>query len=149
MKENMLNNYKDLFDDDDSFSPYEEPDMNRPNCINPGCGRPATPMKGRVGQPGVRYRIFCDPCHRSSYSGTSLAIGVTPFKTGICSNKDGQLGFACLIKWELVTENYKVCTEVDHINGDPHDNRPENLQELCPICHREKGRRQGDYNGYR
>lgn len=144
----MLNNFRDLFEDD-SFIPYEETDMNRPNCINPGCGRPATPMKGRVGESGVRYRVFCDPCHRSSYKGIPLAIGVTPFKKGYCSNKDGHLGFDCLIKWELVTEDYKVCTEVDHINGDPHDNRPENLQELCPICHREKGRRQGDYNGYR
>lgn len=29
----------------------------------------------------------------------------------------------------------KVLTQVDHINGDCHDCRPENLRVLCPNCH--------------
>lgn len=28
--------------------------------------------------------------------------------------------------------------DIDHVNGDHHDNRPENLQTLCANCHRLK-----------
>jgi hypothetical protein len=121
----------------------------RPMCINHGCNSYAVPIKGRVGEPGVRYRVFCGTCHKHNYSGYPLPNGVRPYRTGQCSNRDGRLGFPCLINWDLITEDYCVRTEVDHINGDHTDNRSVNLQELCPICHMEKGRRSGDFNGWR
>ncbi len=31
-----------------------------------------------------------------------------------------------------------AATDVDHINNDPMDNRPENLQPLCKSCHSRK-----------
>jgi hypothetical protein len=40
-------------------------------------------------------------------------------------------------------------TEVDHKNGDCTDNRVKNLDELCPMCHKRKGRLLGDYKGWR
>lgn len=123
----------------------------RPICINPGCGSLAVPMRGRVGDPDVRYRVYCDPCHRSNYKKTPLREGVTPYRTGVCSNHDGALlGFPCVVDWKLAKRsNFDISTEVDHINGDCHDNDPKNLQELCPICHKEKGKRNGDHNGWR
>jgi len=36
-------------------------------------------------------------------------------------------------------------TSCDHIDGDHSNNVPENCQELCDICHREKGKIEGDY----
>ncbi len=37
-------------------------------------------------------------------------------------------------------------TEVDHKDGNRENNDPGNLDELCPMCHKYKGRIAGDYN---
>jgi hypothetical protein len=37
-------------------------------------------------------------------------------------------------------------TEVDHRDGNRENNDPTNLDELCPMCHKHKGRISGDYN---
>ena len=124
--------------------------MSRPFCINLGCNSYAAPIRGRIGEEGVRYRVFCGTCHKNSYEDYPLAEGVTRFKKNICSNTDGHLGFPCVINWKLVKKSgFKISTEVDHKNGDCHDNRTKNLDELCPICHKEKSKRNGDHNGYR
>jgi hypothetical protein len=34
--------------------------------------------------------------------------------------------------------NKPIVLEIDHINENPYDNRPENLQFLCPNCHSQK-----------
>ena len=58
-----------------------------------------------------------------------------------CENIDGRLGFKCTTtiidpEWQLDT---------DHINGDPSDNREENLQTFCKCCHPIKTRDSKDY----
>lgn len=35
-----------------------------------------------------------------------------------------------------------VATDVDHVSGDPSDNRPQNLQPLCHSCHSAKTMRE-------
>lgn len=37
--------------------------------------------------------------------------------------------------WHEISEDGRVPVELDHINGDHHDNRLENLRILCPNCH--------------
>jgi 5-methylcytosine-specific restriction endonuclease McrA len=37
--------------------------------------------------------------------------------------------------WAKETEDGYLPLELDHINGDRHDNRLENLRILCPNCH--------------
>ena len=37
--------------------------------------------------------------------------------------------------WAEYSENGYLPLELDHINGDRHDNRLENLRILCPNCH--------------
>ena len=38
-------------------------------------------------------------------------------------------------KWAKISEDGYLPLELDHINGDRHDNRIENLRILCPNCH--------------
>jgi hypothetical protein len=49
------------------------------------------------------------------------------------------LGYKCTttIVWDGMLD-------VDHKNGDPTDNRPENLQTLCKCCHAYKTWKFGD-----
>jgi 5-methylcytosine-specific restriction endonuclease McrA len=37
--------------------------------------------------------------------------------------------------WARITDDGRLPLELDHINGDPRDNRLENLRVLCPNCH--------------
>lgn len=37
--------------------------------------------------------------------------------------------------WCRVSQDGRLPLELDHINGDRHDNRIENLRILCPNCH--------------
>jgi hypothetical protein len=109
----------------------------RPTCINTGCSKP-------VASSGPRWRPVCGHCHKAGYGAGKFALGVTPFRTGYCSNSIGHLGFVCPINYTNAT----WCighTQIDHIDGNHLNNILENVQELCDICHKEKGKRSGDF----
>lgn len=121
---------------------------NHPQCVNHGCNEYVILNSiDKQGRP--RYRPHCGHCQAASFGKHPHRLGVTPFKTGQCSNKDGHLGFPCLIKWSKVPKWAKGMTEIDHIDGDNSNNSIDNLQELCPICHKLKGQLNGDYRGFR
>ncbi len=40
-----------------------------------------------------------------------------------------------LCGWAEISEDGRLPLELNHMNGDHHDNRIENLQILCPNCH--------------
>ena len=112
-------------------------------CINYNCDRPQT-------HSGTRYRPVCGTCHKAGYGAGSYPAGVTPFRTGCCSNKDGHLGWSCYIDWARVAQDSaRIKTHIDHKDGNHRNNTLSNVEELCETCHSEKGRRQGDYRGYR
>jgi len=116
----------------------------RPVCINHGCTSPVVPMSGKVTDANPRWRVHCGDCQKASYGGKAHKPGVTPFKTGRCSNQDAHLGFPCAIDYKK-SPWVEGMTEVDHKNGDHTDNRIRNLDELCPMCHKHKGQLSGDY----
>ena len=120
----------------------------RPKCINHGCKKPVT-YSHKDEQGNRRWRIHCGHCQSASWGKWPHAEGVTPFKTGRCSNTDSHLGFKCATNWRLVPKWAKGMTEIDHKNGNHMDNRPKNLDELCVHCHKLKGQLAGDYRGHR
>lgn len=117
----------------------------RPVCINYGCNKPVT-YSGKDEQGNKRYRIHCGHCQAASYGKYPHAEGVTPFKTGKCSNTDGHLNFPCPLDYSKIPEWAKGMTEIDHKDRDRNNNDPSNLEELCPICHKLKGQLNGDFN---
>lgn len=119
----------------------------RPKCINHGCNKPTT-YSHKDEQGNKRWRIHCSHCQGASYGRHAHAKGVTPFKTGRCSNSDGHLGFSCAINYKKAPWAVGM-TEIDHKNGDCTDNRPKNLDELCPMCHKQKSRLAGDFDRWK
>jgi hypothetical protein len=109
----------------------------RPTCINEGCNKP-------VANSGQRYRPVCGHCHQAGYGKHPFAKGVTPFRTGKCSNQDGHLGFKCAIDYNKAPWAIGK-TEIDHIDGNHLNNVPKNGAELCPLCHKYKGMLSGDF----
>ena len=49
--------------------------------------------------------------------------------------------------WKERSEDGRLPLELDHINGDVHDNRLENLRILCPNCHSLKTTHRGRNRG--
>jgi len=121
----------------------------RPTCINHGCNTHVIPMRGKISDANPRWRVHCGDCQKASYGGKPHKPGVTPFKTGKCSNTDGHLGFDCPVNWNGLPVWSKGLTEVDHVDGDFTNNNLDNLDELCSICHQLKGQWSGDFDNTR
>lgn len=117
----------------------------RPNCCNPGCGKPAF-------NNGHRWTMFCSHCRLVSQGKKEKKEGITYLRMNSCANYDGRadLGFPCFTDWFLVKKHgAKIATHMDHVDGNHLNNDPNNLMELCPYCHDEKGRQNGDKNPWK
>ena len=65
------------------------------------------------------------------------------YRKNFCENIDERLGFKCtttappqeLIEELIESGYYEGHLQVDHIDGDPSNNDPDNLQTLCACCH--------------
>jgi hypothetical protein len=119
----------------------------RPICINKGCKKPVT--YGAKNLDGTRrWKPICSHCRDAQQGKGKYAVGVTPYRTGICENTDARLGFKCVVNHKLLPKGMHL-TEIDHKNGNPSDNRLSNIQELCVVCHKIKSRLSGDLNRWK
>ena len=137
-----------------------------PKCKTPGCCNNAVATRHYYDVDGTRiktaWRRVCNECHikrmeeRNGVSYTKLRNSWHPYlwaRKEYCENQDGRLGFTCntvlptpeMLKAAGLNWTPDQFLQVDHINGDPNDNRPENLQTLCSHCHTIKGIQNGDH----
>ena len=134
----------------------------RPRCIHPGCNKPRAIISTlKDGSPN--YRKWCWKHHdkrTAAKHGKNKIAEITAERAGFsdvrdfinskhpslryrkeyCENIDGRLGFVC------TTTIYDKCMlDVDHISGNPSNNRKNNLQTLCKCCHSYKTIKNKDY----
>jgi hypothetical protein len=111
--------------------------QSRPSCANWGCNKP-------VAHSGKRWRPVCGSCHKIGYTKGVYPQGIRPFKTGVCSNAAGGLGWLCPIDYNK-NPWARGLTQIDHKDRNPLNNDPSNLNELCALCHQHKGMLNGDF----
>jgi len=100
-----------------------------PKCALPDCIERVSYHKkyDRTGQqaPGYKWKMFCE-YHRGK---GKTAIDNWKINQG-CSNTDAHHGFKCT---SHITKPGQL--DVNHIDGDRHNNNPANLEVLCRVCH--------------
>ncbi|MEK7187665.1 MAG: HNH endonuclease [Patescibacteria group bacterium] len=90
-------------------------------------------FKGKAWNKGLtgigRPRISLDSILIKNSSFQSFKLKKRLFSADLKKKKCEECG------WAKMSEDGYLPLELDHINGDRHDNRLENLRVLCPNCH--------------
>lgn len=94
-----------------------------PSCALPGCQTLVAYHK-KVGNT-YRWKMFCEP-HRNS---KKHEVDVWKLSRG-CENTDAHHGFICT---SYITGASQL--DVNHKDGDRHNQDPNNLEILCKVCH--------------
>lgn len=102
------------------------------------CGRNPVAVSGRTPTGKLRFKKRCEECIRRS-----RAIRLNGHRDFVLKHKKPhceECGFVAEHPCQL---------DVDHIDGDRENARPENFRTLCANCHRLKTHRNGDHRFYR
>jgi len=100
-----------------------------PKCVMPDCNNRVGYHKkyDKLGDkgPGFKWKAACD-YHRGVgkplFDAWKLSKG--------CENTDAHHGFICT---STITSPEQL--DVNHIDGNRHNNEPKNIECLCPVCH--------------
>ena len=115
-----------------------------PICINQGCEKEvAVRHWSAEGKPSLKTE--CGRCSTARKKGNKVE-NITFHKKKYCQNKDNILGFLCPMDPERYHKFSSDIYDMDHKDGDHHNNTPENLITLCKVCHAYKGQISGDFN---
>lgn len=135
-------------------------DIDHPYCSSYGCTNPKTVIDWHWTSGEPVYRPVCNQCHKATtaqrYAKKSGATWVRniddviahkagfnssaeylnsthpyrKYRKDYCENIDGRLNYKC-----TTTIVWDGQLDVDHIDEDPGNNNPTNLQTLCKCCH--------------
>jgi len=115
-----------------------------PICINHGCIKEvAVRHWSAQGDPSLKTE--CSRCSSNRIKRKTLD-GITYHKKTYCENKDSILGFKCPMDSERYSEFPSDIYDMDHLDGNHHNNVPGNLVTICKVCHARKGKESGDFN---
>jgi len=99
-----------------------------PECSYPGCSNKVGYHEKYLkedGTPGAKWKRCCE-FHRTVQKS---AVDIFKIKSG-CANVDARHGFKCT-STILGPEQL----DINHIDGDRHNNDESNLECLCKVCH--------------
>jgi 5-methylcytosine-specific restriction endonuclease McrA len=125
----------------------------RPKCINDGCNNRGQFIGNYRKDGSPIFRNYCALCHRkrsASKKGMTVAEWTNQshpylkYRKTYCENakgdKAGWLGYKC-----TTTIVHTLQLDVDHLDGNPTNNDPDNLITLCKCCHSIKTNMFADY----
>ena len=111
-----------------------------PKCLNTGCN-------GNVLVREWKYWSFkseCSTCTSARKKGITRP-GIIQHKKSFCENEDGQLGWVCPVPRDGWI-GFENSLDLDHLDGDHHNNVPSNVKTYCKLCHGRKSIINGDCN---
>jgi len=111
-----------------------------PTCVNDGCNNNVQVREWKYWS----FKSECSTCATARKKGKTVA-GVTQHKKDYCENHDGHLGWRCPVpkqQWK----GFENSLDLDHLDGDHHNNNPENVMTYCKLCHGRKSLENGDCN---
>ena len=123
---------------------WKESGKTIPICINSGCNREVA-IRHWSAQEHPSLKTECCRCSTARKKGKTIQ-GIVFHKKHYCENKDGILGWICPMDPSRFSEFPSDIYDMDHKDGDHHNNIPENLITICKICHARKGKESGDFN---
>jgi 5-methylcytosine-specific restriction endonuclease McrA len=128
----------------ENLKKWKEAGKMIPKCINNGCDKDVS-IRHWSAQEHPSLKTECSRCSTARLKRKTLP-GITFHKKNYCENKDSVLGFKCPLDPERYSEFPSDIYDMDHKDGNHHNNTTENLITICKVCHARKGKEAGDFN---